>query len=176
MIDRSMIEFDDGRAICVHKIQPFDVYLQAKGVQPHEFMKLGGGDKEKAFLRWKHGMTSDISNHALQQTSNEMYGEMTDEDIENTKDPYEKKFLRMVVDWERKCHSYAFKYGISGCIRIKQKKVLKWEGTNEPKKVLDVVQSAVPKVQSDTRTSLFGGSTSGSGEVVQERSKEDRYP
>ena len=117
----------NGRTIAIERKGTFDDYLKKNDIPAHEFNSLSRKEKEKFFLCWKVGTSDSKSAWDMQMTINQLYGELTDKDVEETKDPYEKRYMELTLDWERKCHSWAFKYGIGSCIHVKPKIEMKWE-------------------------------------------------
>jgi len=97
-----------GRNCTIIKKNPFWEYV---GNRP-EFMRLSIKDREKVFLRWKHGGQNHDSNLAVEYTDQYLLGRITDENIKIMNE-FDKWFWTNEKEWWAKCHAIKVEIGIA---------------------------------------------------------------
>ena len=76
-----------------------------------DIMKLSPQDREKVFLRWKHGSKDHETNLGVELTDKYLLSRITDEDIEKMGE-YDKWFWTMERKWWDKCRQIKEEIGL----------------------------------------------------------------
>ena len=93
----------DGQSYTVVKVEPFRYYIARKYGGWDNFMKLKFQDKNKIFLKWKHGFTSHETNIALEVTGRYFYNMHKNTNIEEIKNEGVKFYIKQKIWYEDYC-------------------------------------------------------------------------
>jgi len=92
---------------CVIKKKSFWDYAGSK----QDLMRLSPQDREKVFLRWKHGSKDHEANLAVELTDRYLLSRITDENVEKMNE-YDKWFWTTERKWDSHCMKIKEEIGI----------------------------------------------------------------
>ena len=96
-----------GNSCAVIKKQPFWNYAGNRS----EFMRLNIKDREKVFLRWKHGSKDYEANLAVELTDKYLIERITQENISTMKE-FDKWYWTMEKKWWERCKEIRQEIGL----------------------------------------------------------------
>src|SRR5258708_4762146 len=100
-------------AVTFTQHKEFWTYVNKKGVQREDIMKLSNEKKLEFFLKWKHGMSNPAANEELEETKIGLY--YRDRDIAMDKIPLPwQDWVKSERDFESYCYQIKQELGLMG--------------------------------------------------------------
>lgn len=82
-LGREMLQVGKNNFVVDEK-ENFFIWIEKRYGSTSEFMKLKSKDKEKIFLRWKHGFTNDTTNRTVELTEQSILSQTRDMEFKDS--------------------------------------------------------------------------------------------